>query len=178
MQKNLRTQKIVDNSNLIDFSVPPPNEFEKISSSNSGTRFERDMTSIEDIMRSAETNFRRQDFEAAARLIESTLSSMDKLYSKDGLAKINALLMLRDSYLIKNDVIAALDCVHLTFMIFEEIIANNAYSTQYQTTINPKAFAKPVVRKLKTLRRSKASEALRKRALLVSEKWKAFCKTT
>ena len=177
MQKHLRTQITVDNSNLIDFSVPPSNEFEQISSSNSITQSEKEMVSIEDIMKSADTHFRRQNFEAAARLIESTLPSMDQRYPKDGLAKINALLMLRDLYLIKNDVIAAVDCVHLTFMIFEEIIAKNAYRAEYQTKVTPTAFAKPVVRKLKTFRRSKASEVLRKRAMLVSEKWKDFCKT-
>jgi hypothetical protein len=130
------------------------------------------------LIQSAELHFEQRDFKATAKLVEQALPAMDKLYSRHDARKLRALKILRDSYLALSKGMEAKDCAEVGLAFFEDIMKSKALTKDNLTIGDPSAFARPVVRKLKTLRRSRDSEFLRKRATDIAEKWRTFCKTT
>jgi len=135
-----------------------------------------DLRSTERILETATTTFAERDFKTTAQLLERALPSLDRLYSHNEAAKLRALKMLRDCYLALSRAIEAKDCAEVGLSVFEDVMNKSEKGGSSMGIGDPSAFTRPVVKKLKTLRRSKDSEYLRRRAMDVSEKWAIFCR--
>ena len=136
-----------------------------------------DFDSAESILKHAEVSFEKRDFKTTTKLVERALPAIDRLYSNDEVRKIRALKMLRDSYLALGKGNEAKDCAEVGLAVFEEIMKNKVCTEGSLEIGDPGLFARPVVRRLKTLRRGKDSEYLRKRSADLTEKWRLFCKS-
>jgi hypothetical protein len=163
---------------VIDFSVKPAPGTEHHFETFSALPEDLDLQSAAELLRAAELHFEQRDFKTTAKLVERALPAIDRLYNRHDVGKLRALQILRDSYLALSKGMEAKDCAEVGLAYFEDIIKSRALTKENLTIGDPSAFAKPVVRKLKTLRRSRDSEFLRKRSIDISEKWRTFCKTT
>ena len=135
-----------------------------------------DLQSTERLLASAQDSLSRRDHKVAAQLLERALPSIDRFYGEDAAARLRALRMLRDCYLALSKGIEAQDCAEVALSIFEEIMDMKAIEKSTIAVGTPSAFTRPVVRKLRTLRRARESEYLKRRSLDVSERWTAFTK--
>jgi hypothetical protein len=163
---------------VIDFSVEPPTRTDRHYETFSASPADLDLQSAAELLKSAELHFEQKDFKTTAKLVEKALPAIDRLYSSHDVGKLRALKILRDSYLALSKGVEAKDCAEVGLAFFEDIIKSKMLTKENLTIGDPSAFARPVVRKLKTLRRAKESEFLRKRSIEISEKWRTFCKTT
>lgn len=161
----------------IDFSVERARarlDFETFAASPD----DLDLAATAELLETAEIHYKQKDFKTTAQLVEKALPGIDRLYSRDDVGKLRALRILRDSYLALSKGVEAKDCAEVGLAYFEDIMKNKTLTKENLQIGDPSAFARPVVRKLKTLRRSKDSESLRKKSIEVAEKWRTFCKAT
>ena len=135
-----------------------------------------DLRSTELLLESAQASFAQRNFKGAAQILERALPSIDRLYSENEAAKMKALRMLRDCYLALSKGVEAQDCTEVALAVFEEIMDKKLNGQSSIGIGDPSTFARPVVRKLRTLRRAKESEYLRRRAVDISERWTTFIK--
>ena len=176
MQEPIATR--VPTQVVIDFSVKPAPATEHQFETFSASPEDLDLQFAAELIQSAEFHFEQRDFKTTAKLVEQALPAIDRLYSRHDIGKLKALKILRDSYLALSKGVEAKDCAEVGLAFFEDIMKSKALTKDNLTIGDPSAFARPVVRKLKTLRRSRDSEFLRKRSMDISEKWRTFCKTT
>jgi DNA-binding transcriptional MerR regulator len=163
---------------VIDFSVESPASGKIQIETFSASPEDLDLQSAAELLRAAELHFDQRDFKTTAKLIEQALPAIDRLYSRHDIGRLKALKILRDAYLALSKGVEAKDCAEVGLAFFEDIIKSKVLTQENLTIEDPSAFARPVVRKLKTLRRSRDSEFLKKRSIDISEKWRIFCKTT
>ncbi len=137
---------------------------------------ETDMQITEALLTSAGECILKRDHKGAAQLLETALPSLDRFFGADESAKLKALRMLRDCYLALGKGVEAQDCAEVALSIFEDIMTKKL-KQHASVVLNPASFARPVVRKLRTLRRSRESEYLKRRSSDISDRWAAFVKS-
>jgi hypothetical protein len=135
-----------------------------------------DLGAIESLIETAKTNLSLRNHKIAAQLLERVLPALDEFYMDNLPGKVQVLRLLRDCYLALSRGVEAQDCAELALSIYEEMMTKHRTKIHALTVIEPSAFTRPVIRKLRSLRRARESEYLRKRSADVTERWQTLAK--
>lgn len=131
---------------------------------------------IEGLIESAKANVTSRNHKIAAQLLERVLPALDEYYLDNLAGKVQVLRLLRDCYLALSKGVEAQDCTELALSIYEEMMAEHRHKVPGSGMPEPSVFARPVIRKLRSLRRARESEYLRKRSSDVAHRWQAITK--